>query len=148
VVALEDRVHGGDDTRLEERGPLTSWHQVPVGLLCPARPGLWKAFGQLGGAQALPLPEEDLTESGRRLRVQPGRRLDRLGRLESTFEVARVEACESAPGEAQPNPLGLAASFLGERRIELALDSVFPVPGRLAVANEQQPRGRRPGSER
>jgi hypothetical protein len=148
TVALEDRVDRSEDACLEEGGSLASRHQVPIGLLVPARPRCRKAFGQLLGAQALPITEKDLTEPGHRLGDQPGRRLDRLRRLERTLQVARVKACEPTSGEAPANPLGLMVSFFGERRIELPLDAVLAVPGRLAVANEQQPRGRRPGSKR
>jgi hypothetical protein len=35
--------------------------------------------------------------------------------------------------------------FLGERWIELALDPALAIPGRLAVADEQEARRRRPG---
>src|SRR5260370_40801196 len=42
----------------------------------------------------------------------------------------------------------LAAAFLRQRRVELALDAVFAVPGRLAVTGQQQSRGRRFGGDR
>jgi len=37
--------------------------------------------------------------------------------------------------------LGLSAAFLREGRVELALDAVLAIPRRLAVADEEQPRG-------
>jgi hypothetical protein len=68
--------------------------------------------------------------------------------LESSLQVARVKACEPAAGETPAHTLGLAASLFRERWVQLALDAVLAIPRRLAVANEHQPRGRRPGSER
>jgi hypothetical protein len=37
--------------------------------------------------------------------------------------------------------LGLPPALLGQRRVELALDAVLVVPGRLTVANQQQASG-------
>jgi len=37
--------------------------------------------------------------------------------------------------------------LLGERRIQLALDAMLLVPGRLPVADEDQARGRRTGGK-
>jgi len=79
--------------------------------------------------------------------VVSSRRLDRLCGLKRPLEVARVEADQLAAGEPASDALSLAASLVGEWRIELALDPVLPVPRRLSVANEQEPRGRWPGSE-
>jgi hypothetical protein len=46
----------------------------------------------------------------------------------------------------QPNRL--PAPFLGQRRIELALDSVLPVPRGLTVADQDEPGWRWPGGDR
>ena len=50
-----------------------------------------------------------------------------------------------APGEAAAQRRHLFAAINGKGRIELALDAVLLVPGRLAVAHQQQ--ARRRGSE-
>jgi hypothetical protein len=42
----------------------------------------------------------------------------------------------------------LPAALLGKGRVELALDAVLSVPGRLAVPHQQQARGRWLGWER
>jgi hypothetical protein len=41
------------------------------------------------------------------------------------------------PGdESSAEQAGLAAAFVGQRRVELALDAMLAIPSRLAVANE------------
>jgi hypothetical protein len=42
---------------------------------------------------------------------------------------------------------GLAPPERGKGRVELALDAMFTIPGRLAVADQQQARGRWRGWE-
>jgi len=138
VVTFKDFVERGGHTRLE----------VPVGFFRPPRPRLRETLSQVICAQALPLTEVDLAQPRHRLGVLSDRRLDRLRCLESSLQVARVKACEPAAGETPAHTLGLAASLFRERWVQLALDAVLAIPRRLAVANEHQPRGRRPGSER
>ena len=67
---------------------------------------------------------------------------------EGARQIARVEAGKPAPTEPLPQQLGLAAALIRQRGIELTLDAVLAIPRRLAVANQQQPRRRRPGSDR
>ena len=138
IVAAKDRVQRGGDPRLEQGSALAAGDQVPVGLLCPARPGLGISLRNVLGAKSLPLAEIDLAEAGHRLWGHPDRRADHLGCLERAFQVAGVETCERASVQPSPHKLRLAPAFIGKGRIELALDAVLSVPRRLAVANEKQ----------
>jgi len=69
-------------------------------------------------------------------------------RITVTVGSAGVAGCLVASRQPPAHALGLPASLLRQRRVELALDAVLDVPRRLAVANEQQPRRRRFWSER
>jgi len=68
--------------------------------------------------------------------------------LERALQVAGVEAGPDPPGQPPAEQLCLPPAFLGKRGIELALDSVLAIPGRLAVADQEQASGRRLGGER
>src|SRR5579859_2092001 len=140
LVPLKDALDRGGDAGLELHRALSAWHQVPVRLLDPAGPGLRESFRDVGGTQPLPLAEIDLAQRHLRrgLSARGGR--DGLRGFESALQVAGVKAGKPPAGEPLAEAPGLLASLRGERGVELALDSPFPVPRRLPVADEQQAR--------
>src|SRR5258708_1964769 len=93
----------------------------------------------VGGAEAFPFAQVDLPETSRGIGFEVDQRLDGLCSLKSALQVARVEARQTAACEPASQQLGLAAALAGQRRIQLALDAVLAVPGRLAVANQDHP---------
>src|SRR5205807_10241416 len=85
--------------------------------------------------------EEDLAQLLHGSGLHTQRRCDRCGGLAGAQQVTRVQRLDRparySPGDAPR----LLLSLLRERRIELPLDSAFAIPGRLAVTDEDQPRG-------
>ena len=67
---------------------------------------------------------------------------EQLGGLDRAGEVGGQPAVGD-PVEERDERLGLLAPELGQRRVGLALQAVLGVPGRLAVADEQQAVGHR-----
>jgi hypothetical protein len=130
--------------RIEFRLALAARHDVPVRLLDPPRPCVGITRSDLVRAQALPLAEVDLAQRGLGDGAQADGRANDLGRLKRALEVARVVGDEGPAGQASGQELGLAAALLGEGWVELALDAVLAVPGRLPVADENEPRRSRP----
>ena len=139
-----DRLDRGADSRIEDRSAFTTRHYVPVRLFDPARPRFGKSFGHLLGMQPLPLTQVDLAQRLCRLRWHADRLADHLGGLQSALQVARVQAAELATGESRPDEGGLPAPFAGKWGVELPLNPMVAVPGRLPVADEQEARGRWP----
>ena len=148
LVATEDLLDRGRDARLEKRRSLAARDEVPVGLVGPSRPGFGEPLPQLFGAQAFPLAEKDLPERGQRLGGDSDRPAQDGRGLECALEVAGVKAGPMPAGQPPAQQLGLPPALLGEWRIELALDAVLAVPGRLAVANQEQASGGWLGGER
>jgi hypothetical protein len=140
-VSFHDVVHRGRDSCLEQGRALAAGHNVPVRLLDPRRPRLWKPFGYLRGRQPFPVAEEDLAEGRLGRRSLPDRRAYGFGGLEGPLEVAGVEPGEPSQRQAVSEELGLAQPFGRQRGVELALDAVLAVPRGLAVANQYKARG-------
>lgn len=145
LVPSKDLVDCGGDAGLEIHGALSAWHEVPVGLLDPARPCGRKFLGDLVGAHPLPVAQINLPERLVRLGLRPSRGRNGLGGLEGPLQVAGVKARESPTGESPAQAASLLAAFFRQRRVELALDAALAVPGGLPVANEQEARRPRPG---
>src|ERR1700674_2681819 len=141
-VPVENFVQCRDDAGFEARGAFSAGHDVPIRLLAPPRPGIRETLGDLLSAQTLPVAQVDLSEARRGLRHEVDECANRFCGLEGALQVARVEARRPATGEPAAEELGLAATLVGEGRIQLTLDPVFTIPGRLAVANQDHP-GRR-----
>jgi hypothetical protein len=91
--------------------------------------------------QAFPLAQVDLTELDHRGRVDPQRLADQLCGLGRPLQVARVKSRESPAAQPAAQAHRLAPPFLGKWGVQLALDPALVIPGRLAVAHEQQARG-------
>src|SRR5712692_2476358 len=143
IVAREDRVDLGNDPGLERRRALSARDDIPARFLRPPRPGVRKSLRQLIGLEPLPIAEKDLPQARRRAGRAASRGADQLGGVQRALEVARVEAGKAVTSQPSPHAHRLAATFLREWGVELALDAVLAIPGRLAVANQQQSRGRR-----
>src|SRR6266567_7882849 len=146
LVTREDRVELQIDASLE-------WHRaarddIPARFLGPQRPFLRVTLGQLFGRESLPQAQVDLPQRLRRARCRCHRLADQAGRLESPLQIAGVEPGKAPAGEPASYLHGLAATFCGKRRVELALDAVLPVPGRLAMPDKKETRGRWLGWER
>src|SRR5207245_10828864 len=62
LMSPQDLVERGADPRVEGRGALAARHYIPIRLLDPGRPRLWKSLGDLFGAQTLPFAEVDLAQ--------------------------------------------------------------------------------------
>jgi hypothetical protein len=139
-VVEEDLVDRATDSRVKPLRTLTTRHQVPIRLFDPTCPCLRVTRGNLRGAQAFPLAQEDLAQRGLGCRLNTNRRADDRGRLEGSVQVARVVRDDGAAREPGRQPLGLAATVGRKRRVELALDAMFAIPGRLAVADEEKAR--------
>lgn len=148
LVAPEDLLDRRRDARFEKRSALAAGDEVPVRLVRPRRPRLGEPLGQVIGAQAFPLAEEDLPERGQRLRGDSDRSAEDGRRLERALEVARIEAGPMPARQPPAQQLGLPPALLGKGRIELTLDAVLVVPGRLTVANQQEASGGWLGGER
>jgi len=140
LVFLKNLIEGGGNPHLEIRSPLTSRHEVPIGFLDPARPRVGKSSCDLVRCQTFPLAEINLAKQLFRLGLGACGDRDGFGGLERPFQVARVKACKSPAGKPEAKAPGLLPAFLGKRRVELALDAPLAVPGRLAVADQQQAR--------
>src|SRR5689334_5204273 len=147
-VALEDAVDRLRDSSVEGRLALAAWHHVPVRLFDPARPCVRITRGYLICAQTFPLAQVDLAQRRLGARGQADPEADDVGGLKSALQVARVMGREAAAGQPRAQELGLAAAFGGKRRVELALDAVLAVPGRLAVPDEDKARGSWTGRQR
>lgn len=141
LVAPKDLLDRRRDARLEKGRALAAGDEVPVRLVGPRRPRLGETLGQVVGAQALPLAEKDLSQRGQRLRGNADRPAEDGRRLEGTLEVARIEAGPTPSRQPPAQQLGLPAALRRKGWVELALDAVLVVPGRLTMANQQQASG-------
>src|SRR5438105_9250613 len=144
-MAHKKGIQRGLDSSLERGGALTAWDQVPARLFSPLGPRFRVALDELFGAQAFPVAQEDLAQLRHPYRLKPCHRLDRLGSLARPLQVARIQRQRALSHEAVGDKGRLTSAFLGERRIELPLDPMNSIPGRLAMADEVDPRRRRPG---
>src|SRR5258706_9223426 len=145
LMTRKDRVELSVDPRLERHGALATSYDVPARRRRPSGPSVGETLRELLGGQAFPFAQVDLAQTRARDRRQTGRLADEPGRLVRTLEIAGVEAGIPVIGQPAADSPRLAAAFLRQRRVELALDAVFAVPGRLAVTDQQQSRGRRFG---
>jgi len=143
-MLCQDLIDRLADPGIEFHLALSARHDVPVRLLDPPRPCFGITRSDLVRAQALPLAEVDLAKRRLGDRAHADRSSDDLGRLERAFEIAREVGGEGPPRQTGGQELGLAAAVLGEGWIELALDAVLAVPGRLPVADQNEPRRSRP----
>jgi hypothetical protein len=148
LMAPEDSLDGRGDPRLEKRGAFAPRDEVPVRLVRPACPGFRESLRQLVGAQAFPFAEKNLANGVQRLGSDADRAAEDGRGLERALQVAGIEAGPMPPGQPPAQQLRLPPTFVGERGIELALDPVLTIPGRLAVANQEQASGRWLESER
>src|SRR5262249_14942061 len=112
LVPGNDVIQLSGDASVERRRALASGYDVPVGLFDPAGPRLWVACGDLLGAEAFPLAEEDLTQAFARLGIEAEGGAEHLGGLERAPEVARVEAGEAPAGEGGGRERRLAAALV------------------------------------
>lgn len=136
----KDFIQSAGDPCLEQRSSLPSGHDVPIGLVDPARPCFGITLRYLVGIQAFPLTEKDLAQRKHRLRPLVDQPADHLGSLKCALQVARVKTGEGSPDQPRAEELGLAAALLRKRRIELALNPVLEVPRRLSVADQEEAR--------
>src|SRR5207302_8607406 len=67
-VALHQLVQAPTNPLLKVPRPLTTRHDVPVGLLEPRLPLLWIALGDLSPRQTFPLAQRDFSQFGNALR--------------------------------------------------------------------------------
>ena len=143
LVLLKDLVHRGRHSRVERGSALAVRNDVPVGLFHPTGPCLRISRCDLLRRLAFPLAEIDLPQRGPRLGLEMDCSTDQLRGLERALQVAGVKASEAPAGQSRSEQGGLAAALVGEWRIELTLDAVLLIPDGLAVADQNQPRGRR-----
>src|SRR5438105_2022523 len=141
VVGVEELVDRAADSGIEGRGALAARDHIPVRLLDPAGPGLRISLGDLFGLSAFPLAQVDLAQRCTGLGLEMNGARDELCCLEGSFQVARVQGLEAATGQSRAEQLRLTPAGFRERRVELTLDSVLLVPGRLAVADQKEARG-------
>src|SRR5437660_3997847 len=136
-MAGEDRIQLAIDACLERHRALTAGDHVPARLFSPQGPLRWETLGELFGREAFPRTEVDLSQAHRRTWSRSHSLADRIGRLESPLEVARVEAGQGPVSQPSSHMHCLPAAFRGKRGVELALDAVLAIPGRLAVPDQQ-----------
>src|SRR6266851_3088189 len=80
-----------------------------------------------------------MLESGRHPRLE--RRGTRSCGLAGAKQVTCVQRLDLPACQSRRHTARLLMSLLGQRRIKLALDAALAIPGRLAVADQDQPRG-------
>src|SRR5712692_5114736 len=134
-------LESGRHPRLERRGTLAARHHIPARLAGPGVPRFGESLRQLVRVEALPIAEEDLAQLLHRSGLDTQRRGDRSCGLAGAKQVTCVQRLDLPACQSPRHTARLLISLLGQRRIKLALDAALAIPGRLAVADEDQPRG-------
>ncbi len=107
-----------------------------VGAAAPGGVGRRVRGIDLGPAQPLPGTAMGLAQLGVVRRAEPGESQQRIGGRAGPHQVGADDRLWRQPGQQPSGPLGLLHAHLIELDVELALEPALGVPGRTAVAPE------------
>ena len=94
--------------------------------------------GGLVVGEALPAAEGDLPQAGVGRGDEPAGGAEHDGRLVGSPQVARHDGLRPHGGDDHRRPVRLLPAEVVERRVGLALEAAFGIPGRPAVAHEHE----------